>query len=279
LCFTPFFHVMGFVANCVFNICAAVPVNVQSSPQTQKLSPELLLAACASLTPSMVNTVPWVVEGIAQIVDKGSGTFKAVINQPEIVSYGGAALPTACSEIMREAGAKIMCTYGQTELGGPVLFGRPEGNPNALIPWVKYELQQSLGEAEDEGELVLADNLSTTTGYLEGKGTAQGKLKPPALCRTGDRFRKISASQEGLIYVCRKDDLMKHATGEFTNPLVTEHAMMNACVGTLHAACMVGNNRPRPWLLLEVCDHVNLGDAACMNQVQLDRRVTSGSRE
>jgi len=63
-----------------------------------------------------------------------------------------------------------------------------------------------------------------------------------------------------VVYVCRKDDLIKHVTGEFTNPLVTEHEMMNACTGLIHAACMVGNSQSRPWLILEICESLSPED-------------------
>ena len=63
VCFTPFFHVMGFVANFVFNIYAGCRVALLASPD-DKLSPLLVLAACRALRPSVLNTVPWVVEGL-----------------------------------------------------------------------------------------------------------------------------------------------------------------------------------------------------------------------
>jgi len=257
LCFTPFFHVMGFVANCVFNLYVGVPVNIQAAPREQILSSELMLAACKHLKPSAVNTVPWIMEGIAEMLAAGNKSSQVVVQIPEIMTYGGAALPSACSDILRVAGAKIMCTYGQTELGGPVLFGEPGGHPNALIPWVKYNLK-ILDDAKDEGELVLIDNLSTTRGYLHASSQPQS-LK---LFETGDRFRRGGdIACKALFYVCRKDDLIKHVTGEFTNPLVTEHEIMNACVGTVNAVCMVGNCWPRPWLLVELCDGISKPDA------------------
>jgi acyl-CoA synthetase (AMP-forming)/AMP-acid ligase II len=256
VCFTPFFHVMGFVANCVFNLHAGVPINVQSAPLTQVLTPELMVAACKSLGPSMVNTVPWIMAGLAEMVSSSNADTKAVVSQPDVMSYGGAAFPVACADLLRSSGAKIMCTYGQTELGGPVLFGTPGGDPNALIPWVDYDLERSPHDAEDEGELVLIDNCSTTAGYLTDTCGSTGCY--PRRFNTHDRFRRtVVDGRQHLVYVCRNDDLIKHATGEFTNPLVTEHELLNACVGIVHAACMVGNSQPRAWLLLELCEQVS----------------------
>jgi len=150
-----------------------------------------------------------------------------------------------------------MCTYGQTELGGPVLFGKPGGHPNALVPWVKYDLLHD-DTTKDEGQLILIDNLSTTAGYLQ----VQKKTHSPNYFHTGDIFRYgMQGSSKVLFYVCRQDDLIKHVTGEFTNPLVTEHAVMNACVGLVNAVCMVGNRWPHPWLLAEISDGVSTKDA------------------
>jgi len=260
ICFTPFFHVMGFVANCIFNICAGVAVNVQSSPIAQKLTPELVLAACHDLKPSLLNTVPWIMEGMAHLTT-GHKDAIAPLRELEAITYGGAALPIAGSKALTAAGVDIMSTYGQTELAGPVLFGLPGGDPWILYPWVEHKLEKSPEEVENEGELVLLNNLSTTAGYLRGTA-ASGFVRQPPSCwheqyHTGDRFCTKSGSfGNGLVYVCRKDDLIKHVTGEFTNPLVTEHEMVNAGVGIVHAACMIGSSQPNPWLAVELCDGV-----------------------
>ena len=65
LCFTPYFHVMGFVANFIFNLHAGCRAFILSSESSGKLSPRLMLNACAALKPSVMNTVPWIVEGLA----------------------------------------------------------------------------------------------------------------------------------------------------------------------------------------------------------------------
>ena len=65
-------------------------------------------------------------------------------------------------------GVTVACTYGQTELAGPVMFGKPGGDPNVLRPFrgVGYELIRGPGDAEGEGQLVLLGNYCTTRGYL-----------------------------------------------------------------------------------------------------------------
>lgn len=263
--------------NCVFNLYTGVPVNVLSKPQTQSLTPELLLSACKELRPSVVNTVPWIIEGLAELIASDAEAVRVVVRQPEILSYGGAALPSACSHILRTAGAKMMCTYGQTELGGPVLFGKPGGDPNALLPWVEHQLDRSVDDIKDEGELILFNNLSTTIGYMNGNSTPLEK--PPTSYRTGDRFRRciIDGRPDHLLYLCRKDDLIKHVTGEFTNPLVTEHEILSACIGVVHAACMVGNSHPRPWLLLELCEGIQ-ASAGSANRIHAALKLANAKQ-
>jgi len=235
----------GYVANSVFNLCAAaVPVNVQVAPHTQKLTPELLLSACERLRPQIINTVPWILEGISNLVASRSPGTGSLVRRPELISYGGAALPSVCSGILISSGAKIIGTYGQTELGGPVLFGTIDGDCDALRPWVQHELEQAATDAVDEGELLLIDNLSTTAGYLHGPAVTRTHTNSGKY-HTGDKFRRLPDSHGRLVYVCRKDDLIKHVTGEFTNPLVTEHTIMNASIGIVHAACMVGSSQLR----------------------------------
>ena len=67
LCLAPYFHVMGFVANLVFNLHCRCRASLLAEPEA-RLSPRLMLHACADLTPSMLNTVPWIVEGLVALL-------------------------------------------------------------------------------------------------------------------------------------------------------------------------------------------------------------------
>lgn len=52
ICFAPYFHVMGFVANLAFNLIVGVRAAVLSSAEA-KLHPRLVLAACRALRPTV----------------------------------------------------------------------------------------------------------------------------------------------------------------------------------------------------------------------------------
>ena len=60
------------------------------------LSPDLLLRAVESLRPSIVNTVPWIVEGLAAtLTSPDAATASAAahtLSRLHLLTYGGAAL-------------------------------------------------------------------------------------------------------------------------------------------------------------------------------------------
>ena len=211
VCFTPFFHVMGFVANFVFNLHARARAFILAGDE--KLSPSLILAACRELRPSVLNTVPWVIEGLVENLRSGSPhDTAAVLSALHLVTYGGAALAPHCGPILKQHGVIVACTYGQTELAGPVMFGKPGGDPNALRPLsgVRFELVPSADNAPGEGELVLLGNESATSGYLvlpsESKKyrslSGDDALAPQQRFRTNDRFttRRIDG-EDWLLYL------------------------------------------------------------------------------
>ena len=173
----------------------------------------------------------------------------------------------------------LHCRYGQTELAGPVLFGNPSGDPNALLPLrgVRYELVRGESDAEDEGELVLLGNGSSTAGYLPNPsdprrhrsltGDAKGdeRRSTSERYRTNDRFRREHVDgREMLLYICRADDLLVHTSGEMTNPLPSEQRLIAECPDLLHAVAVVGTNHPRCAALLELREGVEPNDAAVL---------------
>ena len=142
ICFTPFFHVMGFSANLIYNLVAGVRAAVLASHDA-RLSPALILAATEELKPAVVNTVPWVVEGLVAMLSSGEHpTAGATLAELHHMTYGGAALPSHCMPVLRSHGISVACTYGQTELAGPCMNGMINGDPNALRPFegTSYEL-------------------------------------------------------------------------------------------------------------------------------------------
>jgi acyl-coenzyme A synthetase/AMP-(fatty) acid ligase len=294
VCFTPFFHVMGYCANMVFNLHAGVRAAILEGDAT--LSPSLLLAACRELRPSCVNTVPWVVEAWVETLRTGAPAEVAdvarVLSALHLLTYGGAALAPHCPPILRRHGIVVACTYGQTELAGPIMFGKPNGDPNALLPLpgVEYELVRGEVDGEGEGELVLLGNGSSTSGYLAlGAQTKKQRSLTggDASCTTVDRFhtndrfravRTANDDAEWLLYLCRADDLLVHTSGEMSNPLPTEQRLMAECSALLHAVAVMGTNRPRCMALLELRASVDPTDESVMQQLRAALAKANGEQ-
>lgn len=265
VCFTPYFHVMGFCANFVFNLNAGCRAFILATHEA-KLSPQLMIAAIHDLKPSCCNTIPYIVEGMVELIKSGHPGAAEALASLHLLTYGGAALPPHCAPILSKHGVTVACTYGQTELAGPVMFGRPGGDPNALrpLPGVSYELVRGPEDEDGVGELVLLGNGSATNGYLQlgsdgrkqrsltGEGANSRITTHDRFC-TGDRFRERAVDGgTWLFYLCREDDLLVHTSGEMTNPLPTEQAMLGTCAGLVDAAACVGNNLPRALLMVEL---------------------------
>lgn len=274
LCFTPYFHVMGFVANLVFNLHARCRTLLLASP-TATLSPLLILRATADLRPNVINTVPFIVEGLVALIEEGASirgeSAQTILSRLDLLTYGGGPLPPHCPPVLAAAGVLLCCTYGQTELAGPVLFGRPGGDADLLRPFkgVGYTLERNEEvDGDDEGELILHGNLSATRDYIRYAGTPEYRSlssgsnegdcgSTHTLYRTGDRFRREArADGEWLRYLCRTDDMLVHTSGEMSNPIPIEQGVLAACAPILtEGGCVLcGNAMPRPVLVLELSE-------------------------
>ena len=206
---------------------------------------------------------------VAPFVTSASSRLKLVL-------YGGCALSAAAYKRLTALGVPLSPQYGQTEVGGMAMIGRP--GVYALmqpVPGVEVALVSDDGEAptteQAVGELELRRCLSATPGYLN--------VPPPETPRTvrhrtGDLFRRSEPASGGTWYehVCRKDDLILHTTGEMTNPLPMEDALIGEL--RLHGAAravVIGQNRPCPVLIIERAD-----EAAVSNE-GIDKALTTAN--
>ena len=210
-----------------------------------------------------------VVEGLVEMMrSTGGDEVGSVIAALKLVTYGGAALAPHCDAILRKHGVTIACTYGQTELAGPVMFGKPGGDPNFLRPAgsMMYDVIPLEGGEEGTGELVLLGCTSATSGYLSlepGKVArsltgGDDDVVPQQCYHTNDRFRRVRVDdEEWLEYVCRNDDLLVHTSGEMSNPLPWEQQIIAECSAIVTAVCVVGTGMPRCMALVELSDGVS----------------------
>jgi acyl-coenzyme A synthetase/AMP-(fatty) acid ligase len=282
VCFTPFFHVMSYCVNLLVNLVAGARSSLLATHDAT-LSPSLMLQSCRALRPSVCNTVPWVVEGFAAMIQAGESHVATELARLHLLTYGGAALTEECAQSLKARGVELQCTYGQTELAGPVPYGEKGGHPSALrpLPGIEYELVSGPDDGPHEGELVLLGCGSAMLGYVALPSGGQRKALSGSArstherYHTNDRFTRTQLDgQKGewLLYLCRNDDLLVHTSGEMSNPLPTEAAMLGKAMGVVSAACMLGTNRPRSLLLVELFEGVESDNKATRATLLWSRR-------
>ena len=290
LSFSPYFHVMGFVANTVLNLVQGAPAYVLAQP-TRTLDAHLVVEAALCLQPRAINTVPVIVEGLCALLEAGDSDTARALSRVGLLTYGGAALPSYCASILRAAGIATACTYGQTETAGPVMLGFIGGDLNALRPFgggaVSFELKpdprdndpRDTGDAEgaaaakgqqaaaaEAGVLVFSGLECVSRMRFADGGELTRVLAQTAAYETRDNFRVVegpSSRQSGrwLLYDCREDDVLVHTSGEMTNPLPTEDIFKSMSVSDVSRVCMLGNNRARPAMLVELTEGADLRTA------------------
>ena len=271
LSFAPYFHVMGFVANTTLNLVQGAPAYVLASDQV--LSARLLVEASLVLEPATLNTVPYIVEGLCGLLRDGDEPTRRVLSRLRLITYGGAALASHCAPVLRLNGITSACTYGQTETAGPCMLGEVSGDLNALRPigGARFEIVQT-AEAEADGGASAGDESGCETGTLvfhsmgcvarmrfQPGGALYTILGPNDAYNTRDQFRVVeipSARAQGkwLLYQMREDDVLVHTSGEMTNPYPTEDKIKSGCPKEVKNVVMCGNGRPRPLLLIEICE-------------------------
>jgi acyl-coenzyme A synthetase/AMP-(fatty) acid ligase len=121
LAFLPTFHVIGFTNNFLFNLHAGVPCLLHCDAPTVPVTGRLILRACAELRPSIVDTVPALLEALVPLTAEEC----APLAECAAVLYGGSSLAEHTAVSLREGGVRLCSQYGQTELGGMAMLGHP----------------------------------------------------------------------------------------------------------------------------------------------------------
>ena len=200
VCFLPNFHAIGLTVNFIFNLYAGIRCAVLEAPESNPVTVDLLLGACKDLRPTVLSTVPWVIAAICKELERGekAASYAAICGRLHHIAFAGAQLPTGCSEVCRMHGIKLQVDYGQTELGGPLLFGRLGARADLLQPvaGATYSFRSLLNSSEEprRGELVLHGAQSAAQAYLTtGQGrplTGPGQLTAEEYW-TGDIFEEV----------------------------------------------------------------------------------------
>ncbi|KAL1510319.1 hypothetical protein AB1Y20_006639 [Prymnesium parvum] len=279
LAFLPTFHVIGFTNNFVYNLHAGVRCMLYADAPTIPLSGELLLRACAALQPSIVDTVPALLEAMLPLSHERAAPLRACA----AVLYGGSSLRPAVAAALRAVGVRLCSQYGQTELAGMALLGPPEAAHGCMRPVGSLRcrlvprdgeegsavVERGVGRAPcddavvETGELVLSGVEALSPCYWrleEGSGEGEAECGPP-----GGAARAAGPEQEWATsdvfertadgwyrHVCRLDELLLHSSGEMTNARAVESALAQSLEGLIDGCCLLGSGRPCPALILEL---------------------------
>ena len=201
VCFLPNFHAIALTVNFIFNLYAGIRCAVLEAPESNPVTVDLLMGACKDLGPTVLSTVPWVIEAICKELEGGekAASYSAVCGRLHHIAFAGAQLPRHCSEVCSMHGIRLQVDYGQTELGGPLLFGRLGAERADLlqpVPGATYSFRSLLNSSEEprRGELVLHGAESAAQAYLRGSQgrplTGPGQLTAEEYW-TGDIFEEI----------------------------------------------------------------------------------------
>lgn len=266
LSFLPTYHIIGFVNNFLFNLYAGVRCLVYTDPATP-ITAGTVMAGVAALHPTVVCTVPWLLEGVQRLLtESGKGAFPLV--GVEYMLYGGAPMSLITKEQYASMGVVTRSHYGQTELGGCALF-TCDGVPNSgcdifqCLPGVSLELLDpedggQVSEGGAGGELALYGHRAATKGYHNLPSGKKPKLQPEGGWATGDLFAHVrfGNTRGGVQHKCREDDLLLLSTGEMTDPVIIEQGLLtHEAVGKSFARlCVLGNQRAAPVLLAELAE-------------------------
>ena len=251
---------------------ADTPAHAHAHAQVTRPSPP-------ALAPSSPIHVRSLAEEVIKLLAQGE-TNAFCIKHLRFILAGGAQLnqPVLAPQLARYNIA-LWPHYGQTELAGPALVGGLPGNLHAMrvVPDARWLLVNDDGsEADDEGELVLLGMHCATRGYLGDVAASQrltGGFALPTSERfhTGDVFRRLQKNTKGvtewLTHVCRRDDLLVHSTGEMTNPLPIEEALLGKCSQYVARLCVLGRQRTHPFVVLEPRDELGFALSAARDRV------------
>jgi hypothetical protein len=62
---------MGYSVNMLFNLYTGIRHLLHADAANAALTPSLLMNACLDLSPTVINTTPWMVEGFVDALEKG----------------------------------------------------------------------------------------------------------------------------------------------------------------------------------------------------------------
>ncbi|WP_437669739.1 SDR family NAD(P)-dependent oxidoreductase [Sorangium sp. So ce131] len=213
----PLFHAFGLISELLHGY------RTRSRYYFGEANPRALLRLLEQAPVTMFSSVPWMLE---QLLDLPGGA--AALARLRWVVVGGAVLGEALGERLSSAGVRVVQQHGMTELGA-VFRGSPDGGDwrdmTPVIPEAFWHLE------EGTGQLIVHGDCPTLA-------SSPGQDFP-----TRDTF--LRAASGAYRYQTRLDDIVVHVSGEKSNALAIEQALLGRLRGRVEHVAVVGAGRLR----------------------------------
>lgn len=247
--FLPLAHAFG----CAFDFLAPLDAGCHITFVEKVPTPKVLLKCFADLKPSVVMSVPLIIEKIyknrikpvldtpkIQLMLKVPGLRNLVHkkirdqiyqvfggNYKEMV-VGGAALNRDVEQFFRTIGLNITCGYGMTECGPLISYTTWSGKPpvgcvGKVIPYLQCRIagkdpRTGIGEVQVRGE-------NRMLGYYLDEEATRATIDPDGWLLTGDLGR---LDEQGFLYLTgRSKNMILTASGQNVYPEEIESQLNN----------------------------------------------------
>lgn len=247
--FLPLAHAFG----CAFDFLAPLDAGCHITFVEKVPTPKVLLKCFAELRPSVVMSVPLIIEKIyknrikpvldtprIQLMLKVPGLRNLVYkkirdqiyevfggNYKEMV-VGGAALNKDVERFFRTIGLNITCGYGMTECGPLISYTTWAGQPpvgcvGKVIPYLQCRIagadpRTGIGEVQVRGE-------NRMLGYYLDEEATRATIDPDGWLLTGDLGR---LDEQGFLYLTgRSKNMILTASGQNVYPEEIESQLNN----------------------------------------------------
>ncbi|AUX44867.1 uncharacterized protein SOCE26_063370 [Sorangium cellulosum] len=213
----PLYHAFGLISELLHGY------RTRSRYHFGEANPRALLRLLEQAPVTMFSSVPWMLE---QLLDLPGGA--AALARLRWIVVGGAVLGEALGERLSSAGVRVVQQHGMTELGA-VFRGSPGSGEwrdmTPVIPEAFWHLEQGTGQ------LIVHGDCPTLAG-------SPGKDFP-----TRDTFLRTASG--AYRYQTRLDDILVHVSGEKSNALAIEQALLGRLRGRVEHVVVVGAGRLR----------------------------------
>ncbi|KAJ3069136.1 hypothetical protein HDU98_007801 [Podochytrium sp. JEL0797] len=272
LAWLPFSHVMGLIVDFINNgLCSGMTLCVRPS-RDHPATPEFLLQDMQQVRPSLMYTVPWLLDSWVAKFKGNMDGIEALRGMKALIA-GGAPLNSATRQYLVANGVRVMEAMGATEAAGSILTCIPKSLESgggvrdeegwmAPMPGFGVALEPLEGWAGEFGLLTVKGPAITRYVVSARSGESCVGLVPRDLLANGDVFhtgdifeRRVVRLGEGsefeeFRFVSRGDDAVMLSIGFAVAPRMLEESLVVEFEEVV-AACLMSDLAGVPRLVLQ----------------------------